>query len=204
MKKLVFIFFATALLCSCTTNSKIEQEEQQIEKPLRLSGTFRIVIIDENDNDRLNPESPSYWGDDYVNGIKLFIMHKNKKLLYKHLATRFVDEYHVNDSTIIPQAIHLSLTENLCYYSISCDAGDINRNEDGGMITCSWISYPDGSEDEVRAEWIDRIPNEQYVNKIWINNELASQRLYDSVPGSIPSEQHFFYFICLYLHQLYS
>jgi len=204
MKKLIFIAFA--LFCSCSTNAKIEElqeesikallvEELQDEKPRFGSyGPIGVVIVDENYNDRLNSESPSYWGNEYTNGINLYAMHKSERVLYRDIfslqnSEEFggsvpifaIDEYYAKFSTITSYPVNI--TKDIQFYMIFCGEGESEFTEDEETIVYNWISYPDSSEDEiiVKMAGLEGLPSEWYIDKLWINGELAFQREYEDV-----------------------
>ena len=195
--KFQIIIISLALLFSCSINKTIEieeyqeepQVEQQTEKPLTGSyGPIGIVIVDEDYNDRLNPESPSYWGDEFTKGIELFTMYKGQRLLYKHLFPLLnsedyggsvpgfaIEEYFAKYSTIT------SYNAFNKYYVIFCGDGEKSLTEGGEIVVSNWICYPDESEDKVEIEWGDAHSINPYIAMIWINGELAFQRVYEDV-----------------------
>jgi len=205
MKKFPIATIALVLFCSCSTNTKIEveepqeivevstPEEPQTDTPLySTAGPVCVAIVDEYFNDRLDPESPSYWGYEYINGTNVFVMYKGERLLHINLfpftnseeyggaVPRFaIDEYYAHYTHIPSDRVFI--TEDIQLYAYGCGEGEDSLSEDGEVAASNWIVYPDGNEDEIRVQMGGRDTFDWYVKKVWINGELAFQREFEDV-----------------------
>ena len=77
MKTLTYLLIFAALLCSCHSI----KEENPVNSVMSLG--LYICILDETFNDRLNPESSSYFGDEFIKNTNCFFADdsENKHLL---------------------------------------------------------------------------------------------------------------------------
>jgi len=157
MQRPFYILIFIALFCSCSSNAKDDDLPTDDQPKLwrKPPGGIFLWFIDEEQNDLLNPESSDYWGDYFINGIKLFAAKNGEKVMQNH--------------QIIPNAFNLEKDYSLSV--IYCEGGDNSMDEEDEMISYNWISYTDGTEDEVRIKW----GGELYYrfHKIWINDELV-------------------------------
>jgi len=174
MKKFIPILFCLPLLFGCSkpqtfvsTEEKVQNEQEQEEFedfPLnnwvhdtRLS----IVFVDEEFNDRFNPNSLSYFGEEYINGIKRFGCYGSKE-------------------RVAGKGILISTPNSftLGYYFMPCDGVTRYFIEDEKDVTYYWICYPDGDEEEIKIAYL-KVDDEEghtrtlLIEKIWINGELA-------------------------------
>ena len=178
------------LLCSCNKpkDEPLSEESEELcmdddEEFPSLgfwplpSPPIRIVIVDEAQNDRLNPESPSYFGDDYVNGIKNLCLYNGKKrtFLEHYYLTGGGSWFFLDDVEKIKTIIRPAYdTFGYFFVSIGWCSPFI---EDDRKVTYAYIQYPDGSEDEIKWEYTIYFEHE----KIWINGELVFQTHYEDV-----------------------
>ena len=195
MMKFSIFFWALVVSCACSTNIKVEEipdtksesnststakGPQTVIPCPPISGILSVIIVDKEYSDRLNPKSKCYWGDEFTNGINLFVMYHGERLLHKYLfslqnpniAPFAKEEYLANYSTIIP-----SNCGTLGYCFIPCGDGEECIDENGETVFYNWIYYPDGSEDEIRLKIGGGNPaGTWYLDKLWINGDLALQR----------------------------
>jgi hypothetical protein len=79
-KGLWYFLIITILMYSCKNDTF--EEESSIAGVVFDIGV-NIAIVDESFSDRLNPDSPAYFGDEYTNGIKVLYYYKGNKLTYE-------------------------------------------------------------------------------------------------------------------------
>ena len=177
MRKHIVLFVSIILFCSCSTSvveeplgtDATEIEETKKEPPVYdwggmvIDTQISVLIVDEVFDDRLNPESASYWGEEYINGITCSFLYEGIKIK--------VPSY--------PKIISDPSWQTIGYYYIVCDPRGSYIEEDK-TFAIIWICYPDGKEDEVKSE-IYQNGLQILLDKIWINDELAYQRLYEDV-----------------------
>lgn len=145
------IFFlccvALAGLCACES----EPQEGQISCVEDI--VIQIVLTDPELNDRLNPGSPSFLGEEYTQGIEVLYRYKDQKLtlpLLWPLQTHggaILGEW----STIYPPYMEdngYGKTDGNTkgYYYIEASPFVTEGNRD---IAYTYIQYPDGNEDEI-------------------------------------------------------
>jgi hypothetical protein len=165
MKTLAYFLFMVALLCSCISC----KEEQSIGGDVVALGLF-VCILDEAFNDRLNPESSSYFGDEFI---------KNTKITYTADDSKSKYVFPMNESFYLSEEIKPPFR----WYENDKDAYYIKENSRGyyyfqcraGVDTK--ICYPDGSEDEIKVEiWQSEDTRVTNIGKVWINDELVYER----------------------------
>jgi len=176
------------LFYSCDKKNELIEEEVD-NKMFNSVGSILdicvfVTIVDNEYNDRLNPELPSYLGDDFVNGIEVLYPVNGERL-------KFLDyyRYYGGDSIFILDSIYMKTVQppvrywgGHCadrgmygHYTIDCS------NFFGGMPSnkqsLTYIRYPDGSEDEIKVEYWDELPAYCIANKVWVNDELAFHQI---------------------------
>ena len=179
MKKLVFFLLMMSIFFSCTKDNG-----RNSVFGLVLNIAVQIVIVDEALQDRLNPESPSYLGEEYTNGIEVFYLYNGKKVTFLELyhysggGSRFFIDDVENHQPIFPPKRDGHIDQGtLGFYFIDCTSpwGYANVIEDEREVTYTYIRYPDGSEDEIKVQYL--IEETLYLyEKIWINGVLAFER----------------------------
>jgi len=130
-----------------------------------------IVIVDEAFNDRLNPESPAYFGNDYTRSIEVLYLCDGQKLTYLggyYAFTGggsrwFIDDVEKNHKTISTPGRALN------YYYIDCTSRAVITEADK-KVTYTYIRYPDGSEDEIKVQIRTDLV---VIDHLWINGELV-------------------------------
>ena len=159
MKTLINILIVAALFCSCSAIG--EEEPGNVAVPLS-SNVMRMIVVDADFNDRLNPESPGYFGEEYIKGIELFTLNTEGELI------PYDDDYEF--ATIFPPKRwtegHGYINEgSRGYYFLYCPA-------------C--IRFPDGSEYRQKVEFYENeaILFDKYIGKLWINDELVYEAGY--------------------------
>ena len=171
MKRLWYILIIITMMYSC---KKGDIGEKSNIGGSNIDNIVIILIVDESFNDRLNPDSPAYFGDNYTNEIKVLYYHEGEKLTFieEYYATGGGKSYFINDvenhKDISPSSV-----SPLGFSSIDCTTFNYSCfSELEGVFSFTYISYPDGSEDEIKVEYnaddfgID-------IDKLWINGELA-------------------------------
>ena len=177
MKNFVIFLMAMAFLFSCQKN-KVESLNDGTDS-FFFDFNFNFVIVDEDFQDRLNPVSPAYYGEEYVEGIKLLDAQKKEFDPYAHYnSVRSVVE---EEMTFIqppyrwfpgpgPGYIYQGTHG---YYFIRYSFPDTYTvPDDDGALIIQYIRYPDGDEDEIKVR-VYRKPGVQTFDRIWINDELA-------------------------------
>jgi len=153
MKTKIIPLIMFALFYSCGSNLNEVPEVGGLILPASNS----VVIVDAEFNDRLNPESPSYFGKEYIEGIEFFVLKDGKKLPY----------HNYPDRSIIRPPLRWSE-----------EYGYMNTDNTRGyyfmfLMGHCFIKYPDGSEDELRVQYKDLTTVATILEKVWINDELA-------------------------------
>ena len=179
MKNFV-IFMMIVLFCSCNKAANTGGDEEiggDVGDFVKLN--LEIVIVDADLNDRLNPESPSFWGEDYTEGIEVMYLYDGKKITFLENyrligggSLFFVDDV----ENLKPISSPRQGINTLGYYFIDhCHPFTaVPIIEDEQKVTYAYICYPDGSEDEIKCQiWINETESVMVIGKIWINRELA-------------------------------
>lgn len=152
---------------------------------------MEIVLTDPELNDLLNPDSPSFLGEEYTNGILLMYLNAGKKTLYKSVPQYTNEGGALKEwNTIRPPYKDVEgygrIPENTKgYYYIPYPFYQMEENQDVSYI---YVQYPDGSEDEIKAQMY--ITNTvSLIDQLWINGELA----YSMLPreGSLSTKQYY-------------
>ena len=167
MKKTVIYLMLAALCCSC--NKEQDQYHPRLVGSSPIGDRVGIVLVDEAFNDRLNPESPAYFGDDAIEFLYLF---DGKQ-------STFLKQYRFIHRILVPP---LKLEEGfdygeyapLRYYHIDATAPGY-VTEEGREVAYTYIRYPDGSEDEIKVQLFQNESGSILVviDKLWVNGELA-------------------------------
>jgi hypothetical protein len=178
MKYFVFFLMVIPLFCSC------ENEGRAIDGLVGdvVSLQLNIVIVDELLNDRLNPESPAYFGEDYIQGIEILYLSNGKKLSFLEQYTHvgggrlfFLDDVE-NHSPIIPPIRAMGEYQvnqgSRGNYFIDCTYAYPNLTKVNHLTT--YIRYPDRSEDELMVQiWKSEKGTVISIGKLWINDDLV-------------------------------
>lgn len=205
MKKSIAILIIVALFYSCNEESNepvipekpkpevVEPEPEPVEPGNENDTSWvfihhapqpEMVLVDSAFNDRLNPKSPGYWGDEYVKGIKVFSLYKGRRItpyeahqitglswyepgIFDTPVRSYEKPWRDKDGTI-----HMVRQNTLGYYYISCITA---WEEPFRYETYIYICYPNGSEDEIKI--LLYVTKDEYKisynDKIWVNGELA-------------------------------
>ena len=114
----------------------------------------RVVILDAKHQDRLDPQSPAYFGDRFVRGIKTFGFWDGKRqhcVAMSHISTPFNSNHYT---------VHLYWFKPVY--------------EDGRYYFYTYICYPKGKEDQIKFRCKqDENGYRLYYDKIWVNDELV-------------------------------
>ena len=73
----IFLLYCVALagLCACESEEKVYPDGPGLNEV-----GMQIVLTDPELNDRLNPGSPSFLGEEYTQGIEVMYRYKDQKL----------------------------------------------------------------------------------------------------------------------------
>lgn len=173
-------------LCACES----EMKEEQVADFGDL--VIQIVLTDPELNDRLNPESESFLGEEYTRDIEVLYRYKDQKLTLPQLWPLQTNEGAILGewSTIYPPYIENNGGEKTDrntkgYFYIEASPYVTEGNRD---IAYTYIKYPNGSEDEIKVQ-LYRTPSLLLMDQIWINGELA----YSMLPreGSLSTKQYY-------------
>ena len=165
---------ALASLCACESETK----EEPVSDFSDL--VIQIVLTDPELNDRLNPGSPSFLGEEYTQGIEVLYRYKDQKLTLPQLwplqtnGGAILGEW----STIYPPYMEdngYGKTDGNTkgYYYIEASPFVTEGNRD---IAYTYIQYPDGNEDEIKVQ-LYRTSSLLLMDQIWINGELVYCRV---------------------------
>ena len=184
------IFFlccvALAGLCACESEEKVYPDGPGLNEV-----GMQIVLTDPELNDLLNPESPSFLGEEYTKGILVMYLNAGKKTL-----CQFVPQYTNEGGTqkewnmIYPPYEDYERDGRVKkntkgYYYIEASPFVTEGNRD---IAYTYIQYPDGNEDEIKVQ-LYRTSSLLLMDQIWINGELV----YSMHPkeGSLSTKQYY-------------
>ncbi|MDR1623778.1 MAG: hypothetical protein LBS04_02250 [Tannerellaceae bacterium] len=167
----------TLLFASCSADMD-ETPDEDIE----IAGAIinvgcTVALVDRDLQDRLNPESPAYFGDEYAGGIEVLYPYKGRKIRYPDLLRYTADWVTLeNYTTIQPpfrETADGAVRQNpFDYYYLSISLFFTEFSEDG--FARVYIQHPDGSEDEVKIKvYRNERGNIQLNDKIWFNDELV-------------------------------
>ena len=181
MKKLFFNTIVLTLFYSCNMDMHNNEEPESTGGQIR-DLTVQIVLVDAELKDRLNPDSHTYFGDDFVDGINVYYLFDGKRHTLSELYDArvfgglFFEEAQRNTKPIRPPGTTSNGGYSMGYYYILTTFYTfvpLYELIDDQLILTSYISYPDGSEDEVKVEVFDNNMGMVIKKKIWINGELA-------------------------------
>jgi len=186
IKKTVSILIIITLYCSCGSNFSDVHDEEGLVMPMSSLLTS-VVIVDAAFNDRLNPESSSYFGEEYIEGIEFLVLKDSEKQPiqspYYHCPegpAPYFWRLKKNDAPLT--------AEDIAYMTIiqppqrwNEDYGYMNIYNTRGFYFIlltghCFIKYPDGSEDELRVQYSEDKFGTQRIEKVWLNKELAYER----------------------------
>lgn len=180
MKKSILPLLIVMQFCSCTINNRSNDEPNE---GALLAINVNVVIVDEALNDRLNPDSPSYFGEEYVRGIKVLYLCDGKKLEFLDYyyfiggGVRFFIENVKNRNPISEPHF-----DSFGHYFIDCVGTPFMEN--GEQVVYTYLSYPDGNEDEIKVRYFHD-GGFLAIDKIWINGELALEGVEIVNPGQM-------------------
>ena len=152
--------------------------------------TVLISLVDEELNDRLNPDSPSYFGDVFIKGIELLVLCNGEKIT----CFEFYTEHLGREYDPERRFIKLGFNEYF-FHLIDCTTGIFSPllvYEEDRICTYTYLSYPDGSEDEIKIQLEGNY--RWYIEFIWINNEVAFVRSEDTTNKVYYNPKYFPFF----------
>lgn len=168
----IFLLYCVALagLCACESEEKVYPDGPGLNEV-----GMQIVLTDPELNDLLNPESPSFLGEEYTKGILVMYLNAGKKTL-----CQFVPQYTNEGGTqkewnmIYPPYEDYERDGRVKkntkgYYYLPFPFNKTEENQDVSYI---YVQYPNGSEDEIKSQMYiaDGI---FLIDQIWVNGELA-------------------------------
>jgi len=199
MKNAVVILMIVLLFGSCT-NKDVPNYDA-------LNHVISLMVVDEALHDRLNPKSSSYFGEEYIQGIKFFNKVNDEKSEYEppyYYASEGPDPYFwrirangipikaedVERMQLIQPPYVWHETEHSSmwvangtthgFYFIRNEGLSLLTEEEGEMFSYLYIQFPDGSEDEIKArEYKNKSGSVGIFDKIWINGDLAYENKFD-------------------------
>ena len=176
MKLFLNFLIITLFFCSC---SKDKDESGTNFVPLP---PFSIAIVDSALNDRFNPESPSYFGEEYIKQIDVLSPNVNTNELVSLGKMDYLRTWLETDTHCPPELLDkivglVAPTGYLFssdYYSIPLFTPGC-LVEDGQCYGYLFVRYPEGNEDELKFDirTVEGGGNNLYLFKIWVNGELA-------------------------------
>ena len=197
MKNSILSLIIIALLCSCSLkNSETIDESETIGESESTACFYTnhilwVILVDEEFNNKLNPESPSYFGDEFIQKMEVTYLIEGRKLT--HLQAYYYaggdNKFWRDDIEKWSPIMHpcncvnlldaiIDPSKGLCYL-LDCTSDWGLFIEDDQEVSYTYIPYPDGSEDVIKME----IYNNHSINcgisiqgKIWVNGELAFER----------------------------
>jgi len=153
--------FTLLSFCSCNKHSENSDDPTGVENGDVIDLRLDLVIVDEEFQDLLNPESPDFIGDKiqlfYLqDGIKTVLFYYDEPVIQPPL--RWTERYgYINQNT-------------LGYYFIRFPWAYSGTDN----FSFCYIRYPDGSVVEIKVKTYE---NENGTvlskDKIWVNGELA-------------------------------
>lgn len=178
MKNIAIFGLFLFLLGSCDSELAPSIDEEEPISGIVVDTRLFVALVDQELQDRLNPDSPAYFGETYAEGIKLMYLYNGKKLTILEAWPHFsVGEYSDNFDEIFPPfretADYGAISEGTYgYYFLNGTNGPILSDED--LISYMYIHYPDGKEDEIKVQLFkSKNRNLTLLRKVWINGELA-------------------------------
>ncbi|MDR3140818.1 MAG: hypothetical protein LBU37_03715 [Tannerellaceae bacterium] len=170
------IIFGMMLLaggsCSMDKDSPIDDHPDITEDI--IDTRIKIAIVDSLLQDRLNPESPAYFGETYASGIEVLYLDNGKKRTFLERWYLIYGEPHEEYRTINPP--YRSTAE---YEAIDCgtlgyyflDASSIMYADAEEEPVYVYIQYPDGNEDGIKIQlYRNERGNICLMNKIRFND----------------------------------
>ena len=189
--RIIYSFVPQAFLNAYIQAYKKSEEKVYPDGPGLNEVGMQIVLTDPELNDLLNPESPSFLGEEYTKGILVMYLNAGKKTL-----CQFVPQYTNEGGTqkewnmIYPPYEDYERDGRVKkntkgYYYLPFPFNKTEENQDVSYI---YVQYPNGSEDEIKSQMYiaDGI---FLIDQIWVNGELA----YSMSPreGSLSTKQYY-------------
>ena len=169
MKNLFTYLIIFSLFSSCGKSAVVPQSEEPeapIDGGVITYINLGIVIADENLNDRLDPKSPSYFGEEFAKGIEVLYFCDGNKL-------SFLDYYYAALEKAWSYIDNIENFSNLNKwdggYYLDCTPIHLLRESSIGNV---FLRYPGGTEDNIKVQ-IWKSSNVMTIEKVWINDELV-------------------------------
>ena len=142
----------------------------------------RVAIFDERQNDRFNPVSDTYFGDDFIKGID--VLHRKSNNSYESRKNIIKNNASPEELKNITGVVyHPRGTRK--YYTLDCSNFDWFFLEGDNVVSFTYIQYPDGIWDEIKVQIIiNDKGNIVMIEKLWINDDLAFS-MSESIKASI-------------------
>jgi hypothetical protein len=180
--KRIGIFGLSLLLFASCGMEQTQEDDINGCGCLNIGVGLKIALVDQNLQDRLNPEASAYFGDEYTQGIEVRYLYEGKKLTFSELWPYVMPgaEFPENYTTIQPPFMRIAgydynVSQNsLDYYFMDTNLWAIIPVDEDKLMYV-YIQYPDGSEDEVKVQlFIGKGGGTRIViDKIWFNEELV-------------------------------
>jgi hypothetical protein len=174
MKRIGIFGLSLLLFASCSMEQTQEDDIDACECDV-VNLVLQITLVDQNLQDRLNPESPAYFGDDYCRGIEVLRLYGDRKLPLSG------EDYTTIQIPGIPNYDGAMRRSSGGYYFMDISPGA--PAEDG--FSHIYVQYPDGNEDEVKVQaYKNESGSLLLIDKVWFNDELVyDMRGRDGSPG---------------------
>ncbi|MDR0429651.1 MAG: hypothetical protein LBH58_04130 [Tannerellaceae bacterium] len=180
-KEVLFIVLITLILGSC--NMDLGENENGEDIPIIgeiIDVRLKIAIVDQLLQDRLNPDSKSYFGEKYAKEIKVLYLFNNEKRTISSIwpdvtngQSYLPEDYEEIQAPFRETENYGSVDQNsLGYYFLH--ASSYFLLDDVTDTSYTYVRYPNGEEDEIKVQiFKNRKGNITRIRKIWINGELA-------------------------------
>jgi len=187
MKSSIIYIIILGLFFSCSTKNVEPIEEPVTPTVDVISLGLPVVIVDEEYNDRLNPASPSYFGDEFVQKMNVSYLIEGKRLTHlqayyyggggSHFWRDDIEQFNPIYQPVISNVVVCPENVGNCFI-VDCMSEWGIFKEEGKKVSYTYIQYPDGSEDELKLEiWENESGSVMTQGKIWVNGELAFSRM---------------------------
>ena len=183
MRKIVKILIMIGLINSCGSND-IEVQDKDVLLVPPPSLVTNVVLVDSEYNDCLNPESPSYFGAEYIEGIEFLVLKDGVKQViqlpfynYPEGPAPYFWRLKENDAFLTAEDIaYMTYIRPPKFWSERYGYMDTENTRGYYYVYLSghcFIRYPDGSEEELNVQYSGDELNKKQIEKVWINEELA-------------------------------
>ena len=146
--------------CTCK-NDKVENSTSNDV----IGKIHSIAITDGSFVDRLNPESSAYFGETFIQNIRISVLVDGKKCRTDYDFIR--PPYRETEN-------YGMIDEGTGGYYVIGYPVWYDFLENNHIVSYAYIEYPDGNEDEIKVQYFKNEDGSLFlVEKMWINGELA-------------------------------